>query len=194
LLLAYTNGTVIWIDKELPGGSVVRIYFGRMSGSKFIYYTLTQIIEHLEYNEKGSNFSKEVIKQILQGIKEALTSIGGLNFDNEALASDIVGAVIESNRMLKKNANGISDWDLWDREYAGLNKLGKFIKHSIIGGYIATKMKVRKSDDETELADNRKIGFAVSYANENNSYGLFLYIPGSFQTSIIDLVGVANLV
>lgn len=171
---------------DTPAGSV-RVYVGYkdLKTGKVTYHSISHIIRQLEGSIQDLHENsplKRAIKGVIEGLKALNTGVEGLR------SGDLVKAIEQSNLIVTEL------WSDFLSEYTGSNRLGTFMKHAIIGGFIASKLNYSLHSGEKE---NRMIGFAVSYMYEQYyiKTGNKIKIYGGVNSSdTIDLVGIANLV
>ncbi|MCK5847586.1 MAG: hypothetical protein KAH01_00140, partial [Caldisericia bacterium] len=165
------------------------------------YWGAAEIKKGLEGQKASANPDE---KQMIQGIIDAVTAIDstilrgtgntGLLL-NRALNDAFSESNLFQNQTTTYNRKDAYCWEAFEGEYTGDEKYRAWMKHSIIGGFIASKMSNAVSGDAYGIPDdelNRMIGFSVSFMFEGSGFSLPLY-NGFGQFDNIDLVGIAHL-
>ena len=157
---------------------------------------IKQLIEH-KYGK--SQEVRDFIDGIIEGVKAIASGTGAWSGKvnkgdvhlGMGLGEALARAVEQSNLMVAEL------WDDFNKNYTGPNKNSQFMKHAIIGGYIASQMgsmlcELFRTHNLGKM--KREIGFATSYMYEifqRLNPGIKLNIHG--YDGKMDLVGIANL-
>ncbi len=203
---------IIYRDVIIPGEgnttSTIRVAVGKDTSSGRVRYSLQEIVEGLESQKEGDENSPR--NQCIDGIIDAIKAISKSivhDASGYSLVYSLAAAFAQSDAFQEQTTtyngekNEITCWDAFDRDYVGKDKYYQWMKHSIIGGFIASKMSTDRINipgtaiaptsaigvSESDL--NRMIGFSVSFMYDRSGYDMPLYS----SNGTMDLVGVANL-
>ncbi len=192
-VLAYRNSQgEIFIPIDTPAGTV-NLVIGRRIGGVDWFYSFNDIIENLRnmWRLTRNPALRQALRGIIDGISALVSGVDGLTHFN------LIDAIYQSNLITREL------WSDFESAYKGDSPVRTFMRHAIIGGYIASQMgsidpgtSFAKRHNQDQL--KREIGFTVSYIYEifqtlNPSINLKIHRSGLNLDSRMDLVGIANI-
>ncbi len=191
----------IYRDIKLPDGSTIRLKVAqdKLIGGRWNRKWITDvkdITDQLDALLKENPFWSREKKEYIRGIRDAVISIAnGTKGLGLPIGEKLALAIDQANLIVSEL------WGDFNIEYDGPDKNAQFMKHAIIGGFIASQMgsmssKLFKTHDIDAV--KREIGFSVSYMHEifqrlNPDYKMEIFNGGAYAGNRMDLVGIANL-
>jgi len=191
-ILVHTNGSTSWIYITLPNGYKAKIEF--IFGTEVIFLSKCTWIKITIEGFTGP--LDELTSNFIRGIYAGFDALfGGNSFIN---VNDLFAAV--------NNASNLVDYFDEFCKITGRNPNAQywgeasvattFMKHAIIGGYIASKMQNFGVENENNI--NNMIGFWVSFFAERariyykNEHGYARNIPFQSSSDELGLIDIAN--
>ncbi|MCE5223017.1 hypothetical protein LLG10_02350, partial [bacterium] len=191
--LAYINQYgEIYLTLDLPNGGSVRIVFGRgyLDRDKGVVFTEQYTPDEMIITgDARAFFFNPLLNDFIKGIRDGLRALWN---DGVRDFFDYMRAIDNANSMIKEGYFG---------SFRGISlesdekDATTFMKHAIIGGYIATKMQ--KYDDNAYNQYDTIIGFWVSFWMEQSGIQMKI-MPGYSgvpkETESSCLIDLANIV
>ncbi|MCE5224225.1 hypothetical protein LLG10_08650, partial [bacterium] len=190
--LMYTNGTTSWVFITLPNGYKAKIEF--FFGPEAIFLSkpprVKITIEGLDgpIDELTSNF----IRGIYAGLDALFEGNSLININDLFAAIDNASSLTDYFDEFCKITGRDPKGSYWGEASVATT----FMKHAIIGGYIATKMQNFGVENEDNI--NNMIGFWVSFFAERariyykNVHGYARNIPFQSSSDELGLIDIAN--
>jgi RHS repeat-associated protein len=180
----------------LPSGATIKLELGKMNadGSISWYTDVSQITDQLDFLINNPGVSPEN-REYLRGIRDAVIAIAnGTQGRGLPLGEKLALAIEQANLIVAEL------WSEYNKENDDPDKHYQFMRHAIVGGYIAHFMgnyyinteAYYLAEDESKI--NRLIGFAISYVSYNEfNFGNLNIDNGFANPGQMDLLGLANL-